>query len=224
MSNYLLRFLVFGQPLLFMLLYEYSYKIYDGKYLFSVVDFEIELKVIFIVLSLKFLLFVIENNVSFDYYTPNLFIQYVFLVWYAFYRFNKENNVIRSIALSFLIVFLNSYYWELFLHVADYNTSFSAIFNVRELWHLIVVPFLLSHYDIDKKVFVRYTMINVLVGYIVFMFNFHLFRLFGLYWIHFPIFNSWINLFNCLNRFISLFILINLIIDGGKVNHKYWWF
>lgn len=229
MINYILRLIVFGQPLLFMFLYEYSHSsVYYNR--FYSVEKEKFLNCLLIVSSMVFIFVVWLSQFSFDFYKPNLFVQYVMLVLYAYYRFkNNYNNFLTSLSLAFLIVFLNSYYWELFLHVADYNVSILsgnvlAVFNFRELWHLIVIPFLLSHYDIDKKTFGRYTMINVLIGFIVFIFTFHIFRGFNSYSYNVPFFRTFTILAYFINRFLSLFLLINIIIDGGKLEHKKWWF
>lgn len=63
------------------------------------------------------------------FYSTNLWIQYTIFVMLATMLFNTQYPIKEAICLGFLTAFLNSYYWELPVHIADYIATFPNWLN-----------------------------------------------------------------------------------------------
>jgi len=150
---YIINVLIFGQVLIFMYFYERSIRIPVVKVNmdYGILTNDVILETFFYAVSFLFIVAVIVTGVTFQFYSNILILQYVMLVMYSYQVLRKHERVLTAICLSFLLVFFNSYLWESVLHFAEYTVNPIMIFNYRELIHLVVLPFLYSHYTIDKK-------------------------------------------------------------------------
>jgi len=89
---------------------------------------------------------------GFAYYKPHLFIQYVVLVNVAVYLYRRRYNFKDALCLGFLTVFLNSYYWEIILHLAEYLTvGYYHPAQLVPLWRLVPAYWLHRHYRFTLK-------------------------------------------------------------------------
>lgn len=199
-----------------MFVYEYSVKHPLRRDANKMIEY------LFCFISFGAMVVIIALGISFEYYKTHLLVQYVFLVWFA-YNFIKDDNIIKSISLSFLLVFLNSYFWEMMLHFIEYTVNIMKIFNFRETAHLIVVPFLVNHYDFKWKVVRKYTQMNIILSYIIATIKINFLEASLLALISVPFFNHLGNVPYVFNRFMSLYILVR-IIKSSRENHKKGWF
>ena len=157
LTTYFLRFFIFGQVIFFWLFFnlksiDFDTKIFDSMFYTYMI----------------LLAFIIRiSNFSFDLYLPHLLIQYCFFVIVGFKIFRKKYSFNKSVSLAFLIVFLNSYYWETVLHFSEFIVKPSTLFNIRELFHLAVIPFLLSHFDFDKHYTLKQLRKGIIISFIL---------------------------------------------------------
>jgi len=89
------------------------------------------------------------------YYVNHLWLQYIIYVMLSTTIYHTRYPVKESICLGFLTTFLNSYYWELPLHLADYIQGFPSYqlhIHLPQLWRLYPLTFFLPRYKFaDKK-------------------------------------------------------------------------
>jgi len=211
--EYLINFIIFGQCLFFMLLYEKSLtykKWYNQKFMENV----------FYIISLVFVICVYVLNLSYNFYKSNLLIQYAFFVHVAYYKLRNRYNVLTAISLSFLLVFLNSYFWESALHVMEYNTNPLMLLNFRETYHLIVIPFLLLHYQFDKRIVIRKIGFSFFFSFIISILTLELIPYLGLHLIYIPFFLYPSNVLYFVNRFVCLLILLDIMINHSYLNRE----
>lgn len=55
------------------------------------------------------------------YFTPLVLSQYIFFLWFTVIVYRWRFGFRQALCLSFLTVFLNSFYWELFYHVHEFQ-------------------------------------------------------------------------------------------------------
>jgi len=65
--------------------------------------------------------------------------------------FNIKYRFKEAVSLGFLTVFLNSFYWELPLHLAELLSGPPHVGMLVQACRLIPLPWLLNHYEFDKK-------------------------------------------------------------------------
>ena len=118
--GYAVQFLILVQPLLWINLLRYS------------VEFKRENNkpFLFYLLALLSILVVYVFHLEIGFYRTHLIIQYILYTCLAFYMYSNRFSVMESIALAFLTVYLNSFYWELPYHVAELN----YMDIIRECW------------------------------------------------------------------------------------------
>lgn len=85
----------------------------------------------------------IESGWSYAHYTNPLLITYVVMVMFVAWVFRFRPGF-QPISLAFLIVFLNSIFWEFPIHVADFLEFDNFGTLALQCVHLLPVPFLLS--------------------------------------------------------------------------------
>jgi len=121
----------------------------------------------FYIYSLTFIIVIAILNINIDAIKTHHLISYsifVLITTYIFDRKFKQFNV--AISLGFLLVFINSYYWESGLHIiAILNVGFTSN-NIQQLLHLISVPLLLKLFEFDnKKKTINYFLIGLLFSF-----------------------------------------------------------
>lgn len=222
--NYLINLIIFGQCLFFMYLYEYSIRNLPLKPKVFFLDGLI--KNIFYSISILFTFIIIITRYSFQFYKTNLIIQYVFLVIYSFkVLYKHEDEVLKSISLAFLLVFLNSYIWEIILHFAEYTLNPMMLLNLRETIHLVVIPFLFCHYNIDKKSVIHQLYILIFINFLFSLITIDVYHAIFAWRIRIPFFNNLTGLTHFCNRIISLILLLDIFINDAKEKkERKWWF
>ena len=91
-----------------------------------------------------FMVWVTGFNMGF--YTTTLIIQYCVFTLLTVYLLNVRYCFKEALCLGFLVVFLNSYYWEFPMHFAAVLSGEPVVNIVFQLWRLAPLPFLLSRY------------------------------------------------------------------------------
>jgi len=133
-SDYVFQAGVLLQPLLWMWLHGSRLQLPESlKYGFYVVA-EVAVFAVWV------------TGFSVGYYTTFLIIQYCVFTALAVHLLNTRHCFKEALCLGFLLVFLNSYYWELPLHVAAVLSGEPVVNVVFQLWRLAPLPFLLRHY------------------------------------------------------------------------------
>lgn len=124
-TGYLTQLAILGQPFLWMWLYDSQIKFPDVlKYYFYLIGFE-------------FIIFVMTMGINIGFYTTNLLVQYALLTMFATFFYNQRNPIKEAISLAFLTVFLNSFYWEIPLHLAELFSGPPHMGMLVQLWRLV---------------------------------------------------------------------------------------
>ncbi|MBA7490192.1 hypothetical protein ES702_00727 [subsurface metagenome] len=203
---YILRGLIYAQSLLWIKLLDYDY---DIKNNLIKISFTTSLGLLYIWLSI--------SNFSFNQYTNNLLMFYVFLMLYAYVILRVNYNFYNSVCLTFLLVFINSYYWEFMLHfnvIVFYGLNFNQFIQAL---HLIPAYLLYRKLEITNKPMFKKIL---LYGMIISGLN-----LLELNFIPngFVIFGKWFHLrsrINNLTRFICINTLLYALIKYTKLIKK----
>ena len=137
--GYLTQVIVLGQPLAWMWMYESKIRVpHVIKYYFYLVGFQ-------------FILLVVATGAEIGFYTPNLLIQYALLTMGATFLYNQRNPIKEAISLAFLTVFLNSFYWELPLHLAEVFSGPPHMGMLVQIWRLVPAVWFLKNYTFDNR-------------------------------------------------------------------------
>lgn len=140
LSDYVFQALVLGQPLFFMWLYDTDFVGIREGFRWN-----------FYVISICVMKLIQQSGMSVGYYTNSLLLQYSAFTLLATYLYNQRYNIKQSISLAFLTVFLNSYYWEMPLHLAEILSGNLHAGMLVQLWRLVPLLFFLKHYVFTVK-------------------------------------------------------------------------
>lgn len=93
---------------------------------------------------------ILDINIGF--YTKGLLVIYSGLVWWGVLALMKNFNwhFREAVATSFLLVYLNSWYWESFLHIWAIQENGINANQMFQLLHLIPGVYFLIRYEFDK--------------------------------------------------------------------------
>jgi hypothetical protein len=162
-------------------------------------------------------------DVRIGFYSTELLILYSLMVWASTIVQMKRYSFSfrKAIAQSFLIVYLNSYYWESFLHLWAINENG---FNMNQLFQalrLIPAVYFILRYEFDVKEATDHLLmgfsISALIGAI------RIYRL----WKYLPIIHTTQTVYfinhglMILNRLICLVFLFDAIIIWGRPKNYY---
>jgi len=137
--GYLTQVMVLGQPLVWIWMYDSKIRVpHVIKYYFYLVGFQ-------------FILLVVATGAEIGFYTTNLLTQYALLTMGATFLYNQRNPIKEAVSLAFLTVFLNSFYWELPLHLAEVFSGGLHVGMLVQLWRLVPAVWFLSHYTFDNR-------------------------------------------------------------------------
>jgi len=154
-SGYITQLIVLGQPFLWMSLYDSDFKIPNiSKHVFYFTGF-------------VFLSVIAITQFSIGFYTSNLFIQYALMTMAATAVFNIKYRFKEAVSLAFLVTFLNSFYWELPLHLAELLSGPPHFGMIVQAWRLIPLPWLLNHYEFDKKRSKKLIAVGLFISYLL---------------------------------------------------------
>lgn len=207
--NYLIKLIIYGQIPFFMWLYESDLNInkFADVFLYSML---IPIPLVIYILGF-----------SFHYYNTQLIITYIYLIIfaYSYLRVFACYDFKHALSISFLLVILNSFYWELVLHLAAAHQNIYALINPRESIRLIIVPFLLHHYKFHKHKANKYLRLGIIVSGIIAYFRLKTFRINGVRIIMFsvPLFGNIGKLLYTINRIFCLWILLKIITECGTL-------
>ncbi len=151
---------------------------------------------------------VLKYNISFNQYTSNLLSLYILMVLVCFSAFYHRFGFKDAVALSFLLVFINSYYWESMFHfnaIVFYGLSFNQII---QMFHLLPAYFLVKELEFyNARRVIKLILYGVIVSGLhlttTILFNYVIGKTF--YFITTPIV-----------RLITLGILINIVLYEVK--------
>ena len=122
-----LQLAVYAQPMVWIALY-------NRKTLVSLNTFY--------VLGLAAAGFVLYTGLSSGFYTSELIIFYILAVLFTAHHY-RDRGGFKPICLAFLIVFVNSFFWEAPIHVADLLEGNFGVVVIQSL-HLLPLIFLLT--------------------------------------------------------------------------------
>lgn len=140
--GYAVQVAILGQPFLWMKLYDADVRVVEwAKYVFYV----------FAVGSIRLVWLI---NAEVGYYATHLINQYIVLTLVAVYLYSQRYGFKQALCLGFLTVFLNSYYWEIVLHVVEYLTvGYYHPAQFVQLWRLAPAIWFYKHFkftNLDK--------------------------------------------------------------------------
>lgn len=205
--TYLVHLLVFSQPFIWWWFYNQHFPIP------RIVDFLSGFIVLQTVLT------VIALGVRYEYYSTSLVVQYILLVYFAYHMFKDRFSISDAIALSFLTVYMNSYYWESVLHFQEYTLhilSGDIFINYRELWRLTPVLFFIRKFKFDKEHTVNWLSYGLFFSFIVVIYNFGLVNNYNLLSYGVRIYDLR-NMVFFINRIVCEFIIVKVVVDAEKV-------
>lgn len=138
-AGYITQVMILGQPLAWIWMYDSKIRVpHVIKYYFYLVGFQ-------------FILLVVATGAEIGFYTTNLLTQYALLTMGATFLYNQNNPIKEAISLAFLTVFLNSFYWEIPLHLAEVFSGAPHIGMLVQLWRLVPAVWFLGNYTFDDK-------------------------------------------------------------------------
>ena len=190
--GYAVQALILGQPFLWMRLYDTDLHVPEWfKHLFYIGG-AVALEAVWVF------------KASIGFYTTHLIMQYIALTMIATYLYNQRYTIKQAVCLGFLTVFLNSFYWELPLHIVEFVLIGFYPAQLVQLWRL--TP-LIWFYKRDML-----TMKNgktLVYGF--------LFSLTALFYRNRIGILPWNPYLHSLNRLVCLLVLVYVIIGGRNV-------
>lgn len=207
--DYVIHLAIFSQPFIWWYIYNKNYRI---PYILEEV-----INIIFIWIMIMVSLI----GLRYEYYSNVLIIQYIMMVTISYNIFKRRFDITQAIALSFLVVYMNSFYWESVIHFTEYTQNIinrTLFLNPRELWRLTPVLFFLKKFKYDKNYSIIMLLRGIIISFVIGYINFGILRYSVL--INYPlIFNihPFIReILFLINRFISLFYLMKVVYNGEK--------
>lgn len=153
---------------------------------------------------------------GFNQYTNSLLKFYVLLMIYSYYVLSHNYNFKDTVSLSFLLVFINSYYWEFMLHLNFIMFNGLSLNQVIQGFHLVPTYFLYRMIEIkDIKRFKKLILYGLVISTLnVLSIDFLSFSLFG-----FLQYNTR-GLVNNITRISCLTILLITFITNIEIKKK----
>jgi len=187
--GYAVQVAILGQPFFWMWLYDTDINVSEGS------------KPLFYIGGITAAGLVWAFKVTIGFYATTLIIQYILLTMLAVYLYTQRYDVKQAVCLGFLTVFLNSFYWELPLHILEFVLIGFYPAQLVQLWRL--TP-LIWFYKRDML-----TMKNgekLVYGF--------LFSLAALFYRNMTGVLPWNPYLHPLNRLVCLIVLVYVIIGG----------
>ena len=191
-GDFVFQAVVLGQPLFWMWLYGSDKIVIRERFRWS-----------FYFISVCMFRLIQQSGVSVGFYSNSLLLQYVALTILAVNIFNQRYNIKQALCLGFLTVFLNSYYWEIPLHLAEVLSGTLHVGMVVQLWRLIPVPFFLKHYKFTVR---DRAILSVGLAFSTVI-------MFTVMFVRVPDYKL---VLYSVNRFISLCLLIKVLIEAQR--------
>ena len=201
---FILRGLVYAQSFLWLYLIDKDYEV--NNYFIRVL-FPTSLGIIYLMLDM--------SGFSFSQYPNHLLRFYVLLMLYTYTILSIKHSFYDTVCLTFLLVFINSYYWEFMRHfnvILFYGLSFNQLIQA---FHLIPVYLLYVNLEIkDRSKFFKL----IVLGLVISNLSLLVYNFVDPFWFYMIPINS--NLFNNITRFLCLNILIYAINKYTNITKK----
>jgi len=159
-SGFFTQVVILGQPLFWMHLYDSDFKIPSVS------------KFVFYFTGFAFLSLIFITQFSIGFYTSMLFIQYAVMTMMATTVFNIKYRFKEAVSLAFLVTFMNSFYWEIPLHLAEFLSGAPHVGMLVQLWRLVPVVWLLEHYefnDASKRTLAKGLLFSLILNVIAYL-------------------------------------------------------
>jgi hypothetical protein len=211
----LFRALILFQPLIWIWVLE------DRKFLDVLNDVNFDFW--FRVLVSVFCMLVISFNFSIGFYSGEILVVYALIVWMGFEVIHQvfRYDFREALALSFLITFMNSWYWEGVLHVWAIQENGLNLNQLFQLVHLLPGLYFLKQWTFDVKGSTREILNGwVAAGLITFTRKARL-------WKYLPMVHTDLSVYRIdhglmiLNRLICFWFLLNAVIRFGMRKRDY---
>jgi len=184
----------------------------------------IEYSKAFYFFGLFFCYFVYEMDISYLFYTKELIIVYSLMTLFVTYVFEQRYNFNKAVSMGFMLVFLNSFYWEIARHFNALFLYGEVINTLKQSTRLIPGAFLFYRFKFEnKKKVIKYLLYGVVVSTVSLLllsatpiFIIRLFHKVFHYWIY-------IKILNHLNRVICLYILVKIFYEEGELRKLRSW-
>lgn len=186
-SDFVFQALVLLQPLFWMWLHGSGVRLPE------------KLKYVFYLAAGWAALMVLATGFSVGFYTTSLIVQYIIFTVAAVAVLNSRYSFRDALCLGFLLVWLNSYYWEAPLHLAEVLSGGLHYGVVVQLWRLAPAPFLLSRYRFEERA----------RAFLALGLSFSVAVMWLRYFLHFG--GAWIN---PLNRAVCLALLVKVMAEA----------
>jgi len=201
---FILRVLVYAQSLIWIYLLDKNIRINS-----------IFIKSLFIPLLAITYGLIDMTQFSFNQYPYYLLRYYIGLILYSYVVLRFKYNFYDTVCLSFLLVFINSYYWEFISHfnaIIFYGLSFNQFIQA---FHLIPAYLLYKKIWIEnRKGFFKLIGLGLIISNI----NLLAYNFINRFWFYGLPVNQ--QLFNNITRFICLNILLYAIINYADIIKK----
>ena len=143
LPEYLFQVIVMVQPMIWIILYNTPiYLKYRQEEILKWIIYIFMEATLFGIIILK---------PSIGFYTTSILAQYTILITVSFYMFTQRNQVKDAIALAFLTVFLNSFYWEIPLHILEIVKVGFYPGQLVQFWRLLPLGFFLPRFTFTKE-------------------------------------------------------------------------
>lgn len=205
-TYYLLRSIIYAQPFIWLYFLDKDIDI-KNRYIKLLYPYGL-LGCLYLILSI--------TDFEFSQYENKLLMFYVLLMMYSHYVLRHNYNYKDTVCLSFLLVFINSYYWEFMLHlnaIMFYGLSFNQLIQG---FHLIPVYFLYRMIEIKDPNRVKKL---ILYGLIISTLNLLALNLFP-FTLNNIIFYPDRNLINNITRISCLTLLLIIFITKIEIKKK----
>jgi hypothetical protein len=192
--DYVFQVLVLGQPLFWMWLY--------GT---DIIRIRERFKSSFFIVSALVFILVYNTKASIGFYTTTLLLQYISLTMLSVHMFNQRYNIKQALSLGFLTVFLNSYYWEIPLHLAEILSGDLHVGMLVQLWRLVPLLFFLKHFEFSA--YDRW-LLSLGLGFSAVVMFLKLYSRLPYGWVYlYPV-----------NRFVCLCLLLKVLIEAKHID------
>lgn len=202
---FILRSLVYAQSFLWLYLLDKDYEL--NNYFIRVL-FPVSLGIIYLMLDM--------SGFSFSQYPNHLLKFYVILMLISYLILSHKYSFKDTVCLTFLVVFINSYYWESMLHfnaILIYGLSFNQFI---QMFHLIPSYFLIKRLEFNNIKKVKKILIYGLIFSLLNLLSLNFLPLY-IFGIGRGIYRTYINNFT---RFICLILLLTIIIRHTKIKKE----
>ena len=163
----------------------------------------------FYALGLASALMVQLTGFSVGHYPTQIILIYILMTIYTAYHYRSLGSM-RAVSLGFLLVFINSYFWEFPLHLENLLMGGNMGVQLVQALHLISLPFLLKRVKYDLIIPDKMKILNICLNVFIFTCV--------MVWITQALPNHGYMLLNHISRIFSLWNLINIF---GLIKPKF---